>query len=160
MNEDGKTSADQNGSEEQPLLTHGPLIDLPEVKPRRKPYHWALFAVTCFLSFAPLVGGLLFGVTAIVGAVNSDGLFPWWAGVFGLGLIVFCLSGPIMNIYGITEVDNTALWASLAFAILSWPGVAVAIFILTYVAPEEPMQAELCTSDTVEDPASENCIWD
>lgn len=144
--------------EERPLIVSEKLAETRGRRAVRRPLHWALFSFSSFLGFAPVAAGMIFGVGSVVGAIRDPALIPWWAALAGMGLFLLCLGGLILNIYGIVEVDRAALFISAAFALLAWPGVATAVFFLTYVAPAEPVAAQLCTS--VQDmPDSSHCIW-
>ena len=153
---------DEINQEENPLLVKERLADVGAKRLRRKPYHWGIFVGSAFLGFAPVVVGLLAGVTTVIGAFRFAETIPWWGGILGILLTIFCIAGIILHLYAITEAKAGNLWLSLAFSVLAWPAVALLAFFLTYVMPNDGPESENSyTSDCKLDSegvSSKDCI--
>lgn len=146
----------ENVREDRPLWLPAPLAFTRERRLLRKPRHWTLFGLSTLIGFTPMLIGIHYGMSAVA-SVISGSILPWWGVGLGAVLLIVCLAGIVLTAYAITEVDQRGLIMSLVFAFLAWPGVATMGFILTYVAPTTPVDAQLCNQALASE--QDHCIW-
>lgn len=153
-------------NKEQPLLVYEKLADVGEKLIVRKPLHWGIFIGSALLGFAPIVIGLLSGVTTVIGSVRFPDTIPWWGGIIGVAVTLYCIAGIILHLYAITEAEMSFLWSSLAFSLIAWPAVALLAFFLTYVMPADDSESadsytancKMPNGDSKDKVSSKDCI--
>lgn len=122
-------------SEEAPLLIQEPLVAVKPKRDLRRPFHWFLLILSFAIGITPVIAGFVFGAAGIISVMRFEGM-PFWAAVLGAATIISCIVGVIVIAYGFAEANDEASWLGFFFALLAWPGIAMAALLLTITAPD------------------------